>query len=428
MRLKMNENTDSYWRKEIMYEDQNHPGMLVKTVKSFNQLTQNALLEKVEGYVSKNKSLEGEYTELKKQNNLSRIYRFDMGESIDGFSPLINDLLTDLSKNIIPFSKKMLQEYPDITHLSLRKRLGAIYDVPIDNILISAGLDSIIDLITRVFLEYKDIFLMPVPDFFLFESYSERMGASPVFIQLDEKDNFIWTKNTINKFKEQIVKFRPKIIWISNPNNPTGQIIPEDILLEIIDLAYSYSVYIVVDEAYHEFVGTLNDSAVKFTHKYDNLMVLRTYSKALGLAGIRLGYLICSNKNIQEALLLHRHHFPITQLSLNIARIAIKDTNFLSIVQKNTKKRRKILYNNLKSLITFKFIPSQTNVFMFRNKLMSADELHKILKQHGIITSFLNITGISQNNYLRVTIRNDEDNLYLFNVCKKINDKLQISS
>jgi histidinol-phosphate aminotransferase len=400
--------------------------MLVKTIKSFNQITRHALLEKVEGYVSKNKSLEEEIVRLKKKLNLQKIYRFDLGENVDGFSPLINDFLENLYKNEILFSK--LHEYPDIAHLSLRKRLGAIFNIPRQNIVISAGLDSILDLVTRVFFEYKDIFLMPVPGFFLFESYSERMGATPIFLQLSEEDDFTWTEQTIEKFKDLISKFRPKIIWISNPNNPTGQIISENLLLEIIELAYSYNVYVVVDEAYQEFIGGPKDSAAKYTGKFNNLLVMKTFSKALGLAGIRLGYLICSNSEIIEALLLHRHHFPITQLSLNIARIATKDTSFITRTQKNTEKRRAILFKNLDTLQTFKYIPSKTNIFMLKNKLLSATELDKKLKQFGIITSYLNITGILQNIYLRITIRNEEDNLYLFNACKKINDGLQALS
>jgi histidinol-phosphate aminotransferase len=269
---------------------------------------------------------------------------------------------------------------------------------------------------------------MPVPGFFLFESYSERMGATPIFLQLSEEDDFTWTEKTIEKFKDLISKFRPKIIWISNPNNPTGQIISEKLLLEIIELAYSYNVYVVVDEAYQEFIGGPEDSAAKYTGKFNNLLVMKTFSKALGLAGIRLGYLICSNSEIIEALLLHRHHFPITQLSLNIARIATKDTQFITTTQKNTEKRRDILFKNLDTLQTFKYIPSKTNIFMLKNKLLSATELDKKLKQFGIITSYLNITGILQNIYIRITIRNEEDNFYLFNACKKINDGLQALS
>ena len=102
--------------------------MLVKTNKSFNQFTRHALLEKVGGYVNKSKSLEEEILRVKKKNNLNKIYRFDLGENVDGFSPMVNDFLQNLYKNKVLFSK--LHEYPDITHLTLRKRLGAIFNIP----------------------------------------------------------------------------------------------------------------------------------------------------------------------------------------------------------------------------------------------------------------------------------------------------------
>jgi histidinol-phosphate aminotransferase len=251
------------------------------------------------------------------------------------------------------------------------------------------------------------------------------MGASPLFLQLDEKDDFTWTDQTFNKFKDIIAQFRPKLIWISNPNNPTGQIIPDDKLHEIIKLAYYYNVYVVVDEAYHEFIGDPKDSAVKYTNAYKNLMVIRTFSKAHGLAGLRLGYLICSNPDIIEALLLHRHHFPVTQLSLNIARIATKDMSFIQNTRENTNIRRNILFKNLDTLNTFKYIPSQTSIFMLKSSILSAHELDKKLKSKGIITSQLNITGITPNNYLRITVLTEKDNEFLFQVCKEINAECQ---
>jgi histidinol-phosphate aminotransferase len=396
--------------------------MLVKTVKSFNQFTRHAITEKVAGYVNKSKSLEEEVVRLKKRYNLQKIYRFDLGENVDGFSPKINDFLENLYKNEVLFSK--LHQYPDITHLSLRERIGATFNIPRQHIVISAGLDSILDLITRAFFEYRDIFVMPVPGFFLFESYSERMGATPVFLQLDEENNFDWNNETFEQLKKLIVRFRPKIVWLSNPNNPTGHTIPEPMLQEVFSLAHDYNVYVVLDEAYYDFVGKTSGSAAKYIKDYSNLMVLRSFSKAYGLAGIRLGYIMCSNEDIIEALLIHRHHFPITQLSMNIARIALKDRQFINQTQNNTRKRREILYQLLSDLSTFKFIPSQTNIFMLKNNLLSANDLDLKLKKYGIITSQLNITGVAQNKYLRITIRNEADNYYFFNACKEINDEL----
>jgi histidinol-phosphate aminotransferase len=400
--------------------------MIVKTIKSFNQATRYALLEKVSGYVSKSKSLEEEVLRLRKKFNLKEIYRFDLGENVDGFSPAVTDLLETLNKKKNLFSK--LHEYPDVAHLGLRKALGDMFNVPRQHIVMSAGLDAILDLITRVFFEYKDVFLMPVPGFFLFESYSERMGATPVFLQLDEDDNYAWNESKFEEFKELIVRFRPKIIWISNPNNPTGQIIPENMLLDITDLAASYNCFVVVDEAYQEFIGCPQDSMAKYTNHFCNLIVLHTFSKALGLAGIRLGYLICSNKDIIEAILLHRHHFPVTQLSLTIAKASIRDLSFLGTTQNNTRNRRNLLFENLNTLSTFKYIPSNTNIFMLKNTLISAIELDRRFKQVGIITSFLKITGLPLHRYLRITVRNEKDNMFLFETCKKINEELQAVS
>jgi histidinol-phosphate aminotransferase len=396
--------------------------MIVKTVKSFNQVTRHAISEKVAGYVNKSKSQEEEVVKLKKRYNLQKIYRFDLGENVDGFSPKINIFLENLYKNEVLFSK--LHQYPDITHLSLRERIGDTFNIPRQHIVISAGLDSILDLITRVFFEYRDVFVMPVPGFFLFESYSERMGANPVFLQLDEENDFKWTDKIFEKLKELIVRFRPKIVWLSNPNNPTGHTIPEDMLQEVLKLAGDYNVYIVLDEAYYDFVGKISDSAAKYIKDYDNLMVLRSFSKAYGLAGIRLGYIMCSNEDIIEALLIHRHHFPITQLSLNIARIALKDKQFINQTQINTRKRREILYQLLNNLPTFRYISSQTNIFMLKSNILSANDLDSKLKKYGIITSQLNITGIAKNKYLRITIRNEADNYYFYNACKEINDEL----
>lgn len=400
--------------------------MIVKTVKTFNQVTRNALSEKINGYVSKTKSLEAEIVRIKKRNNLTKIYRFDLGENIDGFSPKVNSFLENLHKNEVLFSK--LHQYPDITHLSLRERLGATFNVPRQNIVISAGLDSIIDLITRVFFEYKDTFIMPVPDFFLFESYAERMGAIPIFLHLDEEKHFAWTEKTFSQFNDLFMKFRPKLVMLSNPCNPTGQIIPEDRLIQMIELASSYNAFIVIDEAYHEFVGNPSDSIAKYSNQYPNLIVLRSFSKALGLAGIRLGYMICSDQEVIEAMLLHRHHFPITQLSLNIARIALKDKNYLYKTQQSTNERRDLLFNNLKSLKSFKHIPSATNIFMLKNKFLPATELDKRFKRRGIIASPINMPRDMQNNYLRLTVRTDEDNLFLFDVCNEIDNECRLLS
>ncbi|MCG8698024.1 MAG: hypothetical protein MI922_08225, partial [Bacteroidales bacterium] len=174
--------------------------MLIKTHKYFNQLTRQALLDHVNGYVDKSKSVTSEIKRIKSKYGLNKIYRFDLGENADGYSPTVSNYIDNLYTEKKLFEK--LNEYPDVTHNVLRQELANFYNLGKEQIVLSTGLDSILDLIARVFIDYKDFYLMPVPDFFLFENYSERMGAMPLFIPLEEKDHFRWNEHTIGQFAD----------------------------------------------------------------------------------------------------------------------------------------------------------------------------------------------------------------------------------
>jgi len=376
----------------------------------------------VKGYIDKSESIHDEIEHIKKQYNLEKVYRFDLGENVDGFSPKVKDYINSIyHKNKL---YELFNQYPDITHKTLRKKLSNIHQIPRENFVISTGLDSILDLVTRVFFEPKDVYVMPIPSFYLFEQYSERMGAVPVFLNLNEEDKFEWTEEAINEFKQLIIKFRPKLVWLSNPNNPTGQVIPDPVLKEIIDLAYSYNVFVVIDEAYGEYIGLAETSAVRYSMDYPNIMVVKTFSKAYGLAGLRLGYLITSSQDIVKGLLAHRHHFPVSQLTLNIAEIALQDEEFILNTMKNCRRRRLLLFSDFETLRTFTYIRSYTNIFMLKNNYLSGENLHNLLKQKGILTSLVPQTGLKNKNYIRVTIRDEVENEYLYCVCKEINDQI----
>lgn len=396
--------------------------MLIKTHKFFNQLTQQALLDSVSGYVDKSKSLTREINRLRGKYGIDKVYRFDLGENADGFSSDVVTYLKQKENQEYLFDK--LNEYPNASHIELRHQLAQHHSVARENIVLSTGLDSIIDLISRVFIDYNDVYLMPIPDFYLFESYSERMGGMPIFLPLKEENNYSWTQETLDEFCDLIGRFRPKIVWLSNPSNPSGQTIPSKTLKKIIDIAYNNNVFVVVDEAYGEFMNSHEESAIQLTKEYKNLMVLRTFSKAYGLAGTRLGYLISASNDIVKALLLHRNHFPVTQIALKLASIAIDDQEYIEETRKRTKRRRARLFKQLSELESFSFIPSTTNIFMLKNKYLTEDKLHMLLKQKGIFTSPLKISGIEKKDYVRVTIRNNHDNDIFCKVCNEIEEEI----
>lgn len=401
--------------------------MLQKTYKFFNQSTRQALFERVRGYVTKSYSKGEEIYQVIKEHKLSKIYRFDLGENVIGFSPLVYQFLHRLRN--IQEEDMQLNNYPEVIHGRIRKRIADNHGIDPDWVVISTGLDAILDLITRVFFDPKDYYLGLVPSFYLFEDYSERMGAIPIFIDLSEQDDFALTQAKVDELKEQIIKFKPKIVWIANPNNPTGSVIDKKILENIVKLAGEHSSFVVIDEAYIEYLQNFEkNSMIKLTKKYENMMVLRTFSKAYGLAGMRIGYMISSSKDILEAMLMLRTHFPVTQLALNMASLALSDKEFLDYTQRTTKRVIGELFTKLGELDSFKVIPTNTNIFLLKNKILSFRELDQEFKKNGIIASYVNCPKKSENQYLRITVRNEKDNDYFFKVCRKIDAKFTTSA
>lgn len=397
--------------------------MHIKTHKFFNSFTRQAMFEKVTGYVDKSIDPEVELERIRSEYQPERIYRFDLGENAEGYSPMIRAYLDELRSDGKLLSR--LNEYPDRNHTKLVRKLARKFGVSPDWCVVGAGLDSILDCITRVFLDHRDVYLMPVPSFYLFEEYSERMGAIPIFLELKEEDDYRWTVRTTQTFKKLVDKFRPKLIWIANPNNPTGQFIQEMVLEDLIEYAKSYNAFIVIDEAYGEYTDTPDDvhSAAKFLHRYENLMVLRTFSKKYGLASLRIGYLMCASSEILEGIQIHRHHFPVTQISADLASIALEDEAFLCLSRMANQAHRREVFDHLGALPSFMAIPTTSNIFMLKNRHLSGEELKEAFARRGIIASGIDLSGIKGKGYVRITLRNQEDNLHLCQVCEGIDQE-----
>lgn len=395
--------------------------MHFKTHKFFNSSTRQAMFEKVQGYIDKTTDVEAEIEAVRTRHRLDRIYRFDLGENAEGYSPRIRSYLDELRMDDRNVAR--LNEYPERSQSGLRQRIAEKYRIPADWIVACTGLDSMLDLIARVFLDHRDIYLMPTPSFFLFEAFSERMGAIPYFLELKEEDQFRWTPRTSLQFMKLVDKFRPKLIWIANPNNPTGQFIPVPELEKLISFASNFNAFVVIDEAYGEYTDLPDEvqSASRFLIRYQNLMVLRTFSKKYGLASLRIAYLMCSSPDIMEGILVHRHPFPVTQLSIDLAKIALEDDAFLNHSRSMNTAKREEVFRELEPLENFSVIPSASNIFMLKHLRLSGEDLKAAFERKGIIASRIDISGIEGKGYLRFALRNRADNQFLCHVCKELN-------
>jgi len=396
-----------------------HSKIQIKTQSFFNIGTQRALYEKVGGYISKEFYIQEYIKILKERYKLNKIYRFDLGQNNDGCTEEVAYRFKELSKNNL---QQFLKNYPEFICLNLREKIAKLHNIYPEWIQLSAGLEQMLAHIASSFLELNDRIMVNSPTFYLFEEYSRRMGAVPIYLFLKEEDNFAWTSNTFDEYKKVLSRLNPKLIWIANPNNPTGVLCHGDLVRSIVKEAADHYAFVVMDEAYGEYTdpdgGVL--SASQLLHEYKNLIVLRTFSKGYGLANLRVGYAMTSNEDILRALKVHRTYFPITQFSFDFAKIALQHIDSLVSVRNKAKERKSYFIEKVKNIPHIIHMNSQTNVMMIRHIRLSANRLMDNLEKRGIIVAKVPGEDSILKRYIRVTLGTKKELDYFCKVLKKI--------
>ena len=189
--------------------------------------------------------------------------------------------------------QRPLNRYPEIRPANLGALLARQYDCDPDNVLVTRGTSEAIDLLIRTFCEAgRDNLVTTTPTFSMYRHYAALQGAELIEVETLADENFIPDADAILDNCDA----NTKLIFLCSPNNPTGTLVPRDTLRKILQRRTGLSA-IVVDEAYIEFAGV--DSATDMLEEFDNLIVLRTLSKALALAGARCGSVIAAAEVIK---------------------------------------------------------------------------------------------------------------------------------
>jgi histidinol-phosphate aminotransferase len=374
-------------------------------------LTRAGLAAAVRDYVSKDTDEYALIEDLKRRHGLERVYRFDIGKHTDGYSDLIDGVLEEA--DLAGLCRQNLVEYPDNHYRLLLQRMAERYGMGPECFFISAGLESVIDHVSRAFLHPGAHFLLPVPNFSVFEDFSLRLGARPLYVELAREDGFQWTPRTVERLAAALAARRPALVWISNPVNPTGQDLPLEWVAAVVEGAFEHGAVVVVDEAYGEYTDRDEGivSAASLLPQRPNLLVLRTFSKIHALPSLRVGYAMCSNPDIVKALELYRPMFPFSWFSLFVAQIAFVDEEHPAWARAKTARRRAELCRELEGLAGCQHLPSATNTIMLRRSGCTADRLWQELARRGCLTANLNhIRGLEGEQFLRVTVRSGEDN------------------
>lgn len=313
------------------------------------------------------------------------------------------------NENPYPPSKQVEEEYmkglqgvnryPHPYYNELKEALSPYLQVDKSNIAVGNGAGDILKNICDVVVDALDQVTIPLPSFTLYAIFAMMRDASINFIE------FPHYNIKANEIPDS------KLLFLCSPNNPTGNTIPQSEIEKILE---RQSGYVILDEAYAEFCGK---TAINLTDKYDNLIVVRTFSKFFALAGLRIGYAV-GNEDLIGAMENTRPPFCISSVASKVGIAALNSIDYYRGIRNKIVEERERLAKNLKAFDFLEVYPSEANFLLV--KVNKEEDISKKLEEKGMITR--NLSGLMglDGKYLRITIGNEQENDKLVNFLQEL--------
>jgi len=307
--------------------------------------------------------------------------------------------------------KNKILKYPESDSNLLREFLSEKFKIDSKRIICGSGSDQIFDLTCRIFLKPGDEVIVTEFGFIMHRIYASFCGAK---ILLAKENNF---QASVDEILKKVTD-RTKIVFIANPNNPTGTYLPKDEMIQLRKKLKS-DILLVVDDAYFEFLNPDNfKSGLDLFKDFENVLVTRTFSKIYGLAGLRLGWGY-SSREIIEAMYQIKPPFNVNRAALAAGVEAIKDDEWtMKAIEHNTLWAKKI-FPILKEKKVITNEPSANFFLMnFNNTKINSEEVFKKLGKEGLILREL--SQYKMPNSLRLTIGNKLANEHFMKIIESI--------
>lgn len=335
------------------------------------------------------------------------LVNFSSGE-VD--QPLARNVL----KAVRQITEQELMNYPDPDCRRLKQAIAARFGISENMIAVGNGSDEIIENIPRVFLDPGEPCLFIVPTFFRFIESCRKMKAKIITMATQEKNRFQFNLQALSAVERKIKLIDPKIIWIDSPNSVHGGVVPPAMIEKL--LGFTEKI-VVVDEVHHELTDS-DDSAIKFLPRHRNLIIVKSFSKAFGLAGLRVGFAVADRKII-EKLERWRPLFSVNSVGQRLATTVAGDKLTVGRVAGNVKKQRQRLLSAINTMSDFMIgAESQTHLFLLKHEKL---DLFAVLKQHGILAAdFRNAPGLKGLGYVRLNIKTPSNSRLLLKHLRRI--------
>ncbi len=328
--------------------------------------------------------------DLERELGIKNAVKLASNENPVGPSPKVLQSIENILKNT--------HRYPDGNATKLKEVIGKKFSVKPNQVTIGNGSNDIIEFIARSFLGTDDSAIYSEHAFAVYPLVVKAVGAEGIEVP---------AKNFSHDLDAMLdsIKSNTKIIFIANPNNPTGSFIGRSEILKFLDKVPE-NIIVLLDQAYFDY-SSFEDSDVDFDilNNYPNLVMSRSFSKAYGLAGFRIGYSV-SSEDVANYLNRVRQPFNANSLALFAAEQAIEDEEFMNKCLQLNLEQKKVLYKGLESL-GFHCLPSKGNFISFDCKEDSTGLFNRLLSQ-GVIVRTLGVYKMP--NFLRVSVGLPEEN------------------
>lgn len=302
-----------------------------------------------------------------------------------------------------------IDQYPEWTSKALRAAIANKYGFDEDCVVCGSGETEVIALIIRTYAQAGEPILMYEPCFPIYHMFAENEGRVPVYVPMGPDFAFV-----IDKYSAALKQVSPKIAFITNPHSPSGRLMEENEIRAICDAA-SKNTLVVLDEAYIHFTET--SGSMHLTREYPNLIVLRTFSKAFGLAGLRLGFGIADNKELIRPLLNIKPTWNLGHIQVEGGIAAIDDDGHVRKTVDMIVEMRSYVAKEMEGLNRFRMVPgSRSNFFLIEivdDSLDSTQAFEELLKRGVIVKDgSVSFRGLGKR-YLRsdVSLKKNMDRL-----------------
>lgn len=304
--------------------------------------------------------------------------------------------------------------YPDIEALKLKRAVSRMLAVPEESLLFGNGASELFMAVVHAIKPRKTV--IPVPSFYGYEYAAKSAGSEILFYPLQQENGFAVTKELYEILTEDV-----ELLFLANPNNPTGRLIERETLRALLLHCEEKGIYVVLDECFIEFCAGC-PSVISEIGKFARVMLVRAFTKIFSIPGVRLGYLVCNSEPLLEKIARHLPEWNLSIFAQEAGCACAGETALIRETEKYISRERLFLERELQRQGLQVFFSAANFILVYRDEITDEKTLYgKLLEQGILIRDCENFRGLGRGFY-RIAVRRREENIRLLQaleLCRK---------